>query len=354
MSAIPVSARHKTASPRRSAFTLVELMVVVMIIAVLVAMLLPVISAARESARRVSCLNAMRQLALAVGNFESTHGYLPPAGLVGPAECEPRINTLYFNPRSGNQISWLVQILPYMEEQHLSSMIDPDLPITEQSSDPQAIFISSLVCPSDVTTPVAYVFEGKAFAKSNFAGFASPFRLETEASWAGAFGGVRPGSSRGQTMGAFLDGSSKTLLASEVRTRPSERDQRGAWALPWVGCSLLALNLMPAGVDPDADISDVRYVPSLDPREMTLAQTPNKTTGNKFDRLYQCEQEAALEEMPCETTLDGLGLYASPRSQHPGGVNALAVDGHAAFLANEVDPVIMGRLIAVADGELIK
>src|SRR5438034_10916922 len=104
-------------SAHRSAFTLVELLVVVAIIGVLVALLLPAVQAAREAARRMSCGNNLRQIGLALQNFESTFKYFPSS--LRPTPPDP--NGL-FN-------GWSVhgQILPYLEQGNLYRNIQSDV-----------------------------------------------------------------------------------------------------------------------------------------------------------------------------------------------------------------------------------
>ncbi|MBW3543701.1 MAG: DUF1559 domain-containing protein, partial [Planctomycetes bacterium] len=97
---------------RRRGFTLIELLVVIAIIAILIALLLPAVQQAREAARRSQCKNNMKQLALALFNYEETAGQFP---------------ITYANPPNGNNgrsTSWMVGILPYIDQAPLYNTFD--------------------------------------------------------------------------------------------------------------------------------------------------------------------------------------------------------------------------------------
>ncbi len=124
--------RFISSRSRRSGFTLVELLVVIAIIGILVGLLLPAVQAAREAARRMQCSNNLKQLGLALHNYESSNKRMPS----GRA------------PTSG--ISTFGALLPYMEQTNAYQLIDFNVSSTHVNNTAAlAVNIPTLLCPSD-------------------------------------------------------------------------------------------------------------------------------------------------------------------------------------------------------------
>ena len=179
-------------SPRiRRAFTLVELLVVIAIIGVLVALLLPAVQAARESARRMSCANNLKQIGLAAHNFADVYGRLPPGHLA------PLQHQLYKTTAGSHQLTGpLAQILPYMEQSTTHSFIksnpEPDVVQAFWGGDASNVAaarvrIKAFACPS------TNVYEQPAFvgytlglfrdSSTGEAGTIASVFAPTDASW---------------------------------------------------------------------------------------------------------------------------------------------------------------------------
>lgn len=346
-------------SPAQAGFTLVELLVVITIIGVLVALLLPAIQAAREAARRSQCANNMRQASLAVLNYESSHKLLPPSGLARVLR-DSQYGVDIFNPLGGTRFSWIVEVLPFMEEQTLFDRFDHSKQIVFQDQNPQATTMAMLLCPTDAAGGRFYEYRdlGKTVncAKGNYAAYVSPFHVDLQLLFPGAL------VANGQRFGQVSGGVSQTLLLSEVRTLDHVHDQRGAWALPLPGASLLAFDMHPSDWPSDdsgggaiaARVANrAPYAPN--PSSSGKTQRPNSQGPNK-DTLEECAQvsdQALAAGMPCNprSRPPGVNGYmsAAPRSLHPGGVNASYLDGHVTFLENDVDDIVMALAVSVTD-----
>ncbi|MDC0936922.1 DUF1559 domain-containing protein [Pirellulales bacterium] len=358
---------HRSKLARRSqarGFTLVELLVVIAIIGILASLLLPAVQSARESARRSQCASNLKQTTLAALNYETAHQRLPPSGLV-KLRYDAEHDVEVFNPYGGPQISWAVLILPFIEQTNLYerfAMREPKNALIQPSDATEAV-VDAYLCPSGEARNRFYEIPGtlsKQFAKGNYAAYVSPFHVDLQLLYPGAF------LAGGQKLSGVEDGTSGTLAFSEVRTLDHLRDERGAWVLPWTGASLLAFDMHPLheGNDPDGTGQGDRFLAEgrapyrASPESLGETQRPNHS-GPNADTLKQCvseqQQLAANNGMPClrQPTVPDLSnhMSAAPRSLHPGGVVATYLDGHVTFLVDDIDEYSMAYMVSTIDGQ---
>lgn len=133
----------------RGGFTLVELLVVIAIIGILVGLLLPAVQAAREAARRMSCSNNIRQLGIALHNYEGVHRVIPPSRI---SVSTPQVF----------QQSWVSMILPYIEQGNVHASYRHGTSWFEPINDPlTTVQLPTMICPSapsirELPTPALY------------------------------------------------------------------------------------------------------------------------------------------------------------------------------------------------------
>ncbi len=308
---MPASSR-----PRSRGFTLVELLVVIAIIGILIALLLPAVQAAREAARRTQCMNNIKQAALALHNYHDQNKCLPPAYQFDKGEA--------YNTSDKFRPNWIILCLPFMEQQALYGSFDLTQFISSPKNlAPRGVVMPTLLCPTDsANNRVKFAgrgaSEGPNWARGNY-GVQGELSYGTNAAFANsALGGVM-GWNRALRLGEILDGTSNTLMVTELRAGVNEGDRRGTWAMGVPGASATMAN----GRDSDANGPNPCNDASDDIEDCTsLSSNPGV-------------QALLADCMGCWSGCDN--HQATTRSKHPGGVMCATADASVHFVSDNVD-----------------
>lgn len=188
-------------------FTLVELLVAISIIGVLIALLLPAVQSAREAARVSQCKNNLRQVGIAMHNFEATKAKLPPGYDYAPGV-------------DGNELGhgWAAYVLPYVEQQNVHDRIDFKLPVYDaRNKSAREQHLQLLLCPSDDISPSGFIEMGAdRFAMGCYvSNFGPPDLDEDQEQRDGVFS--RNSETRFKQI---TDGLSRTLMIGERQNGP--------------------------------------------------------------------------------------------------------------------------------------
>jgi prepilin-type N-terminal cleavage/methylation domain-containing protein/prepilin-type processing-associated H-X9-DG protein len=337
---------------RCAAFTLIELLVVIAIIAVLIALLLPAVQAAREAARRVQCVNNLKQLGLALHNYENTNGALPPQQTMKQVG----------NQQPTSYTSWGItaRLAPYMELGPLYNSMN----FTIKYSDPPNTTVSYttiglLICPSERRPePSVNPAKGESFGVSNYGWCVGDWYV---------FGGVSAPLNRSafavntsRKLSAFSDGLTNTIVAAEVKTyQPllkscfkggSGGTMPGLDNPYQIPSPANSIQFIAAATSMGCKIDEGHTKWSIGSAcydGFTTALPPNTQAlvGNPA-RDYDL---STLDENNGGPTFAAV----TSRSYHPGGVNVLLGDGSVRFIKQTVDGMTWRSLGTIASGEVV-
>ncbi len=313
---------------RKRAFTLVELLVVITIIGILIALLLPAVQAAREAARRMQCTNNLKQLGLALANYESAIGCYPP-GVLWDAKNHP--GELYGG--TGPRTNYHVHLFPFMENGNVYASIDfsvPDILWYDHNRDATAIPLPHLLCPSDGMGGSFYEEPTQRFARNNYFGVFSGRQMGDAFSTTPARRAFF-GANMVTKTNDITDGLSNSLAMTEGLTAPV--DARGfVWSDEPCG------SIVHTGAGQTANIL-----------------TPNTPLPDICTNAPAWCADPNIPGRPCnkDGTSDHVNLAGAARSAHPGGVNVLIVDGSVHFAADSIEPAIWRALGTIAGNEPI-
>jgi prepilin-type N-terminal cleavage/methylation domain-containing protein len=327
---------HKTAT----GFTLVELLVVIAVIAILCMLLLPAVSSVRRMARRAQCTNNVVQLIVGVQSYEQAHEVYPPGTIndTGPIQDIPL----------GYHHSWLVQLLPYIEQQVVYRHVDRSVSVYHENNDPvRHARLDSYKCPS--------FSEPTKLPWSNYAGVHHDVEAPIDADNHGVF--YLNSRTRYDDIS---DGLARTLFIGEKLID-------GSADLGWLSGTRATLRNTGTPMNETGPDAPGRYLPLVLDGDAVAENSPSEPDEAGPSEGTPAEEVAAggltpdagdaNTASPPDTAPDANGV-ASPLyvggfgSEHRNGANFAFGNGTVRFLSEDIDQKAYEQMGHRADGQL--
>lgn len=312
---------------RRSGFTLVELLVVIAIIGILVGLLLPAVQAAREAARRMQCGNNLKQLGLALLNYESANRRLPSARAVTTS------------------LSAFGALMPYMEQSTVHQLIDFNVAGTHvNNTAARAVVVPTLLCPSDPVTVIPVVgWAGTNYRTNQGSGilYGLPPALSSDPN----FGYPEPNGpmipTRFLRLGDITDGTSNTAAFSEH----GKGDFSNA-------ISTFTDTFQP-GTNPKTADEAIRDCAAIDIKNLSFQG--NSNVGGPWlvgSHTSTCYFHAA-PPMSRSCMFPPGRISTTAKSYHTGGVQVARCDGSVSFISRSIDLAAWRSFGSRNEGEVL-